>query len=63
MDNRVKVGISLGDFNGIGLEVIMKTFQDNRMMSLCTPIIYGSAKAANFHRKALGINDFSFNEI
>lgn len=63
MGNRIKVGISLGDCNGIGLEVIMKTFQDNRMMSFCTPIVYGSAKAATFHRKSLGINDFSFNDI
>lgn len=63
MSNKIKVGISLGDCNGVGLEVIMKTFQDNRMLSLCTPIVYGSFKVAMFHRKALGISDFSFNEI
>lgn len=63
MSQRVKVGISLGDCNGIGLEVIMKTFQDNRMLSICTPVVYGSSKVAMFHRKALGITDFSFHEI
>jgi len=60
---KVVVGISIGDMNGIGLEVIIKTFADNRMLNLCTPVIYGSSKIANFHRKALNIVDFSFNEI
>lgn len=63
MSRPVKIGISLGDCNGIGLEVIMKTFQDNRMLSFCTPIVYGKPKLAVFHRKQLGIADFSFHEI
>lgn len=63
MSKKIKLGISVGDINGIGLEVIIKTFHDNRMMELCTPIVYGSSKASTFHRKALGINDFSFNYI
>lgn len=63
MGKRIKVGISIGDCNGIGLEIIMKTFQDNRMLSMCTPIVYGHSKVATFHRKKLGISDFSFNEI
>lgn len=62
-DGLVKVGISIGDFNGIGMEVIIKTFMDNRMMQVCTPIVYGSSRIASFHRKALNINDFSFNII
>ena len=61
--NKIKVGISIGDINGIGMEVIIKTFKDNRMMDICTPIVYGSSKVSTFHRKALGINDFSFNII
>ena len=40
-DGLVKVGISIGDYNGIGMEVIIKTFMDNRMMQVCTPIVYG----------------------
>ncbi len=63
MPKKVKVGISVGDINGIGMEVIIKTFKDNRMMDICTPIVYGSSKASTFHRKALHINDFSFNII
>lgn len=62
-DKLVRVGVSIGDPNGIGMEVIIKTFIDNRMMQMCTPIVYASSKTASFHRKALGINDFSFNFI
>lgn len=60
---KIKVGISIGDINGIGMEVIIKTFSDNRMLNLCIPVVYGSGKIASYHRKALGINDFSFNMI
>ena len=63
MAEKLRVGISIGDINGIGMEVIIKTFLDNRMMEICTPIVYGSSKIASFHRKALDIQDFSFNII
>ncbi len=61
--SKIKVGISIGDINGIGMEVIIKTFRDKRMLELCTPIVFGSSKVASFHRKALGVDDFSFNII
>ncbi|MGB0881402.1 MAG: 4-hydroxythreonine-4-phosphate dehydrogenase PdxA [Vicingaceae bacterium] len=63
MSKKVKVGISVGDINGIGMEVIIKTFKDSRMMDICTPIVYGSSKVSTFHRKAIHVNDFSFNII
>ena len=63
MSKKIRIGISVGDINGIGMEVIIKTFQDSRMLDMCTPIIYGSSKVSTFHRKALHINDFSFNII
>lgn len=63
MSKRIKLGISIGDINGIGLEVIIKTFQDNRMLDFCTPIIYASSKLSSIHRKTLEINDFSFHKI
>ena len=63
MAEKLRVGISIGDINGIGMEVIIKTFLDNRMMEICTPIIYGSSKIASYHIKALEIEDFSFNSI
>ena len=60
---RIKVGISHGDINGIGYEVIMKTLLDPRVMEMCTPIVYGSPKVAAYHRKALNIENLSFNHI
>jgi 4-hydroxythreonine-4-phosphate dehydrogenase len=41
---KIKVGITHGDFNGIGYEVILKAFSDSKMLELCTPVIYGSKK-------------------
>jgi len=61
--SKIKVGISVGDLNGIGLETIIKTFKDSRMMDFCTPIIFGSTKVVAIHKKALDIQDFNFNII
>lgn len=56
MENRkIRVAITHGDTNGIGYEVIFKTFAEPAMLELCTPIIYGSPKVAAYHRNALGI--------
>lgn len=54
-DNKIKIGITQGDINGVGYEVILKTFADPVMLELCTPIIYGSPKVAAYHRKALDL--------
>lgn len=63
MSETLKIGISIGDTNGIGLEVIIKTLLDNQIYKYCTPIVYGHTKVASYHRKALGINDFSFQVV
>ncbi len=56
MENRkLRVAITHGDTNGIGYEIIFKTFADSTMLEMCTPIIYGSPKIATYHRNALGI--------
>lgn len=56
MENRkIRVGITHGDINGVGYEVILKTFSDPAMLELCTPVIYGSPKVAAYHRKAMEI--------
>ena len=56
MENRkIRVAITHGDTNGIGYELIFKTFAEPEMLELCTPIIYGSPKIAAYHRKALDI--------
>ena len=56
---KIKIGITQGDINGIGYELILNTFETEEMATICTPIIYGSPKVATYHRKALG-NQTSF---
>ena len=46
------IGISVGDVNGIGTELIIKTFSDHRLLEFCTPLIFGSNKLINFYRKS-----------
>ena len=55
-NRKIRVAITHGDTNGIGYEVILKTFADPEMFELCTPIIYGSPKVAAYHKKLLGLN-------
>ena len=57
----IRVGISIGDVNGIGPEVIIKALNDNRILLDCTPIIYGSTKTISYHKKAIGDNDFMYS--
>ena len=54
-DRKIRVAITQGDTNGIGYEVILRTFEDPEMLEFCTPIIYGSPKVAAYHRKALDL--------
>lgn len=59
----IKVGITHGDINGIGYEIILKTLEDNRIFEICTPILYGSPKVAAYHRKALDMENISFHNV
>ncbi len=59
----LKVGISIGDLNGIGTEIILQTFADKRMFKQCVPIIYGTVQVINEHIKSLGLPDIKINEI
>ncbi|MEK6152943.1 4-hydroxythreonine-4-phosphate dehydrogenase PdxA [Flavobacteriaceae bacterium 3-367] len=52
---KIKVGISIGDLNGIGCEVVLKTFEDTRMLDFCTPVIFASNKTISFQKNELGI--------
>jgi 4-hydroxythreonine-4-phosphate dehydrogenase len=52
-EDKIRVGISLGDINGIGPEIILKTFAEPMMLELCTPIIYGSSKVLSFYKKTI----------
>jgi 4-hydroxythreonine-4-phosphate dehydrogenase len=58
--NKPVIGISCGDLNGIGIELIIKTFSDARILDHCTPVIFCSNKAINFYRKTAGEQHFNY---
>lgn len=58
---RLKVGITIGDTNGVGIEVVLKAVCIPEMMELCIPVIYGSSKIVNYHRNACNLPNFSIN--
>lgn len=60
-EDRLVIGISLGDYNGIGPEVILKALQYNRLQKLCTPVIYGSMRILNRYRNLLNLKDWNLN--
>lgn len=63
-DNKLRIGITQGDTNGIGWEIILKTFADSRIAELCTPVVYGSPGVAAFYRKTIAeLEEFSFNAV
>jgi 4-hydroxythreonine-4-phosphate dehydrogenase len=57
------IGFTLGDINGIGPELVIKTLADSRITDLCTPVVFGSAKVINFYRKSIPDINFSFTPI
>jgi 4-hydroxythreonine-4-phosphate dehydrogenase len=57
------IGITLGDINGVGPEVIIKALNDVRMLDSATPVIYGSAKTISYYRKNLKLEDFNFHQV
>lgn len=63
MSNLIRVGITHGDINGVGYEVLLKAFSDYRLTELFTPIIYGSSKVAAYHRKVLNCKSIPLNII
>ena len=63
MENRLNVGITHGDVNGISYELIIKLLAENRICELCVPILYGSPKVAAYYRKVLNVENFSLNTI
>jgi 4-hydroxythreonine-4-phosphate dehydrogenase len=62
-EHKPKIGVTLGDFNGVGPEIIIKAFTDTQMLQVCTPVIYGSSKVISFYRKTLNIAEFNYNTI
>ncbi|OPZ31625.1 MAG: 4-hydroxythreonine-4-phosphate dehydrogenase 1 [Bacteroidetes bacterium ADurb.BinA174] len=63
MSEQIKVGITHGDINGVGYEILLKTFADERLQELFVPVIYGSPKSASYHRKVLNYSPINFHII
>lgn len=63
MHNPIRVGITHGDFNGIGYEVIIKALDEEEITDICTPVIFGSAELLNTVRKSLGTETFRFAPV
>jgi len=61
--NKLKIGISIGDINGIGLEVILKTLSNDKLQDLCVPVIYGSSKVVSYHKNIVALDDFQFQSL
>ncbi len=63
MEERIKVAITQGDINGVGYEIILKSFQDKHLYSLCIPILYGSPKVLGYYKKVLKLEHLQHNTI
>lgn len=61
--NKPIIGISIGDVNGIGPEIIIKSLEDNRILKQFTPVIYGSGKVISYYRKNLNKENFNYQQI
>jgi 4-hydroxythreonine-4-phosphate dehydrogenase len=61
--NKPVIGISCGDLNGIGLEIIIKTISDTRLLEICTPVLFANNKAINFYRKLLPEININFSSV
>jgi len=59
-NSKPAVGISCGDLNGIGIELIIKAFSDNRIIEQCTPVVFASNKVINFYRKSIPEVNFNY---
>jgi 4-hydroxythreonine-4-phosphate dehydrogenase len=61
--NKPRVGITIGDLNGVGPEVVIKALSDNRMLSIVTPVIYGQAKVISFYKKIMNLEEFNYSQV
>ena len=61
--NKIILGISQGDINGIGLEVVLKSLLEPQLIEICTPVLFSSQKTVSYYRRVLGLEDFSFNPL
>ena len=62
-NQKIIIGISQGDINGIGLELILKTLIEPGIVEICTPVLFSSQKTVSYYKKVLGMEDFNFNPM
>lgn len=63
VENKIVVGISQGDLNGIGLEIILKTLSEPSLSDICIPVLFSSQKTVSYFRKMLNMDEFNFNPL
>ncbi len=63
MSQKPRIGITLGDVNGVGPEVVIKALADHRLTEMITPVIYGSSKVISYYKKALAIEEFNYSQV
>lgn len=61
--NKPRIGITLGDLNGIGPEVVIKALMDPRIVNLITPVVYGSTRVLSYYRKLMGLEEFNYSQV
>lgn len=61
--NKPRIGITMGDPNGVGPEVVLKALSDNRLLNMITPVVYGSSKVISFYKKQLNIEEFNYSQV
>ncbi|HLF35599.1 MAG TPA: 4-hydroxythreonine-4-phosphate dehydrogenase PdxA [Cyclobacteriaceae bacterium] len=62
-DRKPVIGITLGDLNGVGPEVVIKSLQDPRLLNFLTPVIYGATRVLNFYKKHFELNEFNYSQV
>ncbi|MEX2234343.1 MAG: 4-hydroxythreonine-4-phosphate dehydrogenase PdxA [Cyclobacteriaceae bacterium] len=63
LQEKPRIGITIGDLNGIGPEVVMKALADNRVLNMVTPVIFGSSRVLSFYKKLLALEEFNFSPV
>lgn len=58
-----RIGITLGDLNGVGPEVVIKALADNRLLAIITPVIYGSARVISYYKKLINVEEFNYTQV
>lgn len=61
--NKPRIGITLGDINGIGPEVVIKALSDPRLLNIVTPVVYGSTRVLSYYRKLMGLEELNYSQV